>query len=147
MDLQNAISMSIGIIYFIPIVLYFITRQHIHLKALYGLFGTLGLSEMLKKDFIKEMGPRPKGAKHCNLLCNDGNQEGKPGMPSGHSSTVTFFSAFYYQQTNNIWIKAGLILYAFLMMLSRYLKYCHSLPQIICGALLGLSTNAFVQFI
>lgn len=107
--------------------------------------GTLGVSHMLKVDIVKEASPRPKGACDCDLLCMDGNQEGKPGMPSGHSSAAAFFSAFYYQQTSNPWIKVSLILYTILVMTSRYLKKCHSLSQIAAGGLIGLLMNYLVQ--
>jgi membrane-associated phospholipid phosphatase len=137
--------MSVGILYVIPFILYWLTGQTIHLKGWVGLMGTLGLSHMLKVDVIKEASPRPKGARDCDLLCMDGNQEGKPGMPSGHSSAATFFSAFYYQQTSNPWIKGLLVMYTLLVMTSRYLKRCHSLSQITAGGLVGLLMNYFVR--
>ena len=130
--------MSVALFYIIPLFLYAFTNQTFHLKGWLGLLSTLGLSEMLKNDFVKGSNPRPKGARNCNLLCNDGNQEGKPGMPSGHSSTVTFFTSFYYQQTSNPWIKGLLVVYAILVMASRYIKRCHSLQQIGAGSMLGL---------
>ena len=145
MNLQDLISMSVGILYVIPFILYGMTHQTIHLKGWLGLMGTLGVSHMLKVDVVKEASPRPKGARDCDLLCMDGNQEGKPGMPSGHSSAATFFSAFYYQQTSNPWIKGALVLYTLLVMTSRYLKKCHSLSQITAGGLVGLLMNYLVQ--
>jgi membrane-associated phospholipid phosphatase len=145
MNLQDLISMSVGILYVIPFILYWLTGQTIHLKGWLGLMGTLGLSHMLKVDIVKEASLRPKGACDCDLLCIDGNQEGKPGMPSGHSSAATFFSAFYYQQTTNPWIKGALVLYSILVMTSRYLKRCHNFSQIAAGGLIGLLMNYLVQ--
>ena len=147
MNLQDLISMSVGIIYLTPFVLYWMTGQNIHLKAWLGLMGTLGVSHMLKVDVVKQASPRLKGARDCDLMCMDGNQEGKPGMPSGHTSAVTFFSAFYYHQTNNPWIKGLLVLYVILMMVSRYLKRCHTISQIAAGGLIGLLMNYLVQSI
>jgi membrane-associated phospholipid phosphatase len=66
-------------------------------------------------------------------------------MPSSHSSSVAFFSGFYYQQTDNKFIKGGLIIYAGLVMISRYLKKCHTISQIIVGALLGVSLSWFAM--
>jgi len=134
---QDLISTSVVLLYIMPVVGYMISGNIIHIKAFIGLFATLGLGEAIKHDVIKEASPRPKGAYNCNLWCNDGAQEGKPGMPSGHSSQVTFFASFYYDQTNNVWIRAGLIGYAILVMISRYVKRCHTIPQIVTGALLG----------
>lgn len=141
MYLQNVISSSIVVVYFIPIVLYFITGNSVHFKALFGMIGTVAISETIKNVFIGDQSGRPKGATDCDLLCTNGNQAGKPGMPSSHSATATFFAAFYFSQTNNPIIKLTLIIYALLVMLSRYLKKCHTVGQIIAGVALGLSIN------
>ena len=141
MDLPNLCSLSLVLIYILPFILYIINHQWIHLIAVAGALGTASFSEFIKYALIKGASPRPHGASDCNLWCNDGKQEGKPGMPSGHSSTVTFFSAFYYQQTTNPWIRALLIVYALVIMWSRYEKKCHSVNQIVSGSLLGLFTS------
>jgi len=133
----DLISMSAALLYAVPVIGYVLSGNFIHVKAFIGLFATMGIGEFIKYYIIGDASPRPKGAYDCNLWCNDGLQEGKPGMPSGHSSQVTFFASFYYEQTNNIWIRAGLIGYALLVMISRYLKRCHTLPQIATGALWG----------
>lgn len=144
MNIQDIISSSIGLLYFIPLILYNYTQNPLQLKGFIGLGATTIISETIKYVFIKQLSPRPKGATNCNLLCNDGNQEGRPGMPSSHSAEVVFFSAFYIQQTNNIIIKICLVVYAGLVMLSRYIKRCHTINQIGVGALLGLSLNYLV---
>jgi len=141
MNIPQTISMSIFIVYAIPICLYFYTKDPIHIKAFIGLVGTNTISEFIKHFYIKDSSPRPEGAANCNLLCNNGNQEGKPGMPSSHSATTSFFTSFYYQQTDNGFIHTGLIGYNILMMMSRYLTKCHSIPQIIVGTLLGIGIS------
>ena len=145
MGLQDLISLSAALLYAVPVIGYMISGNFIHIKAFIGLFATMGLGESIKYFIIKELSPRPKGAYDCNLWCNDGAQEGRPGMPSGHSSQVTFFSSFYYDQTGNEWIRAGLIFYALLVMVSRYLKRCHTIPQIAAGALLGWTMSRCVK--
>ena len=142
---QDLISMSAALLYAVPVIGYALSGNFIHIKAFLGLFATMGLGESIKYYIIKELSPRPKGASDCNLWCNDGVQEGKPGMPSGHSSQVSFFASFYYDQTSNEWIRAGLIFYALLVMISRYLKRCHTIPQIAAGALLGLLMSRCVR--
>lgn len=134
----DIISISAGGLYAVPIILYLISGNVWELLGLIGLIGTLGISEFLKHYVIKESSPRPKGAFNCNLWCNDGSREGKPGMPSSHSAQVAFFSAFYYQKTSNPILKIVLAIYALLVMYSRYAKHCHSFLQIIVGALIGL---------
>ena len=145
MGLQDLISLSTTLLYVVPVIGYIISGNFIHINAFLGLFATMGLGEAIKHGVIKESSPRPKGAYDCNLWCNDGAQEGRPGMPSSHSSQVTFFAFFYYDQTNNEWIRAGLVLYALLVMISRYLKRCHTIPQIAAGALLGWTMSRCVR--
>ena len=141
MDFPTLCSLSLIMVYIVPLILYLTTHQWIHVMAFLGTVGTASLSESIKYGLIKEASPRPKGASDCNLWCNDGKQEGKPGMPSGHSSTVSFFSAFYFQQTQNPWIRASLVAYAALVMWSRYEKRCHTLNQIVVGSAFGLFTS------
>ena len=141
MNIPDLLSSSVIILYIIPLGLFVYTSNYIHFKAFLGTAGTTLLSETIKYIFIGKASPRPYGAKGCNLLCNDGNQAGKPGMPSSHSAEVAFFSSFYIQQTENIFIKFGLIVYAGFVMLSRYIKRCHTISQISVGAILGMSLS------
>lgn len=137
----NWISFSVIFLYIIPIVLFVYTWNVMHLKAFVGMALTAWLSESLKWYVIKDASTRPKGAKDCNLLCNDGNQEGQPGMPSSHSAQVAFFTGFYFFQTNNPLIRGLLIGYELLVMISRYLKRCHTIEQIGGGTLFGLTLS------
>jgi membrane-associated phospholipid phosphatase len=130
--------MSVVLLYVIPPILYVITKNVIHVKAFLGLIGTTFISETLKYFFIGKLSPRPEGAKDCNLLCNDGNQSGRPGMPSSHSAEAAFILGFYYQQYDNRYIRLSLVIYTALVMLSRYLKKCHTINQVFVGAFLGL---------
>lgn len=136
--------MSVGLLYIIPFILYVYTNNFIHIKGFIGLAGTVILSETLKRSIIKDVSPRPKGARDCNLLCDDGNQSGQPGMPSSHSAEAAFFLGFYYQLTDNIFVRFILIIYAIAVMISRYVKRCHTFGQIISGAFLGLSLSWLV---
>jgi membrane-associated phospholipid phosphatase len=138
MNIADLISTSVGMLYAIPIILYIFTSNILHLKALLGLASTAVISEFLKHNVIKTLSVRPKGASDCNLMCNDGNQGGQPGMPSSHSAQVAFFSFFYYNLTDNILLKSILIIYAAMVMLSRYVKKCHTVYQIIAGSTLGI---------
>ncbi len=145
MNIPNILSGSILIIYILPFILYIITGQYIHLKAFLAVSGTTLISEAIKFFLIGKTSPRPQGAKDCDLLCNDGDQSGKPGMPSSHSASVAFFSGFYYYQTNNKFIRIALLIYPGFVMLSRYWKRCHTISQIGVGALLGLSLSIVVR--
>ena len=145
MNIPYMLSNSVIFIYIIPFILYIITSNHIHFKAFLGVAGTTIITETLKYFFIGKRSPRPEGAKNCNLLCNDGDQSGKPGMPSSHSSSVAFFSGFYFQQTDNKLIRALLVIYAGLVMVSRYIVKCHTISQILVGALLGVSLSWFAM--
>lgn len=102
-----------------------------------GLYATTLFSEFLKYYVIQEASPRPKGAMNCNLWCNDGNQEGRPGMPSSHSAEVAFFVAYYWKQVDSLMWKVLLVLYGMAVMISRYMKRCHSVSQIVVGGMVG----------
>jgi membrane-associated phospholipid phosphatase len=144
MELWNLLSMSIGFVFIIPFMLYYATGNPIHFRAFLGVAGTAIISETIKVFFVGRNSPRPKGAKDCDLLCIDGNQEGQPGMPSSHSAEVAFFSGFYLQQTTNPVIRSILVIYAILVMASRYFKRCHTISQISVGTILGLSLSWIV---
>jgi len=143
MIFEEEISLSVAFIGIVPIILSIITNDLNQLKALVGLIVTVTVNESIKYFVIKERSPRPIGAKNCNLCGDGGNQEGKPGMPSGHSAQIGFFTGYYFQQTDNIWIRLSLILYGILVMTSRYTKKCHTVPQIITGSMLGLAMSIF----
>jgi membrane-associated phospholipid phosphatase len=138
------ISMSAGILYGIPLILYYFTGDIAQLKGLAGMIGTTALSEGIKKLVIKDANPRPQGALNCNLLCNDGNQSGRPGMPSSHSAQVAFFAGFYIQQTQSTLLQVILVVYATGVMISRYVKRCHTVSQILVGATLGMCLSYLV---
>ena len=140
---SDLFSMSISLVYIIPISLFLITREKSHIISFIGVTIITILSESLKYFIFGQNFKRPQGAKNCNYLCNDGNQAGRPGMPSSHSAEATFFASFYFSQTSNIYIRIGLILYAMGVMISRYIKKCHTVEQIVVGSLLGLSGSLF----
>ena len=137
MNLCNAISFSVVFLYLVPIVLTIYTQHVQHLLGLVGLYGTTLLSEFLKHYVIQDKSPRPRGATDCNLLCSDGNQEGRPGMPSSHSAEVVFFASYYWDLIPRPLWRIALVVYAMAVMVSRYVKRCHTWGQIGVGALLG----------
>lgn len=142
--IQDIISSSTILLYIIPIIAFINTHNVVHIIGLLGLIGTVGLSEFIKYYIIGNKNPRPSGASNCNLLCNDGNQGGRPGMPSSHSATIGFLIGFYYQQTNNT-IQIGILIYGALVLLSRYIKQCHTFEQIVVGTLFGLFCGFFAM--
>ena len=139
--LYNVLSASVVAFYVIPLILYAWTSDPFHLKALLGYILATLTSEGLKHRVFKGRGPygqRPAGATDCNLWCNNGPQAGRPGMPSSHSAEAAYLATVYGSYgTSSVW-RLGWILYALLVMGSRYAKECHSLPQIVVGALVGI---------
>ena len=136
--LDDILSVSVILLYAVPWIRYAITQNLQELLPFWGMIGTVSLNEGLKHFIIGTASPRPAGATNCNLLANDGPQGGRPGMPSGHSAQVSFFTGYYLQTLPySIWTRALLISYAILVMASRWTKCCHSLPQILSGSALG----------
>ena len=144
MNFQDIISLSIIGIYIIPIALYFRTNNPIHIKASFGALSSSIISEFIKRNIIEARSPRPQGALNCNLLCNDGKQSGEPGMPSSHTASIVFFTTYYFDKVSPV-MKIALIGYSIMIMLSRYLKRCHTINQIGGGALLGFLLGLLVR--
>jgi len=137
----DLLSISIGIVYIIPILLYGYTFDSQHLSIWIGIIRTTWISEFIKYAIVGNLSLRPRGACNCNAFCTNGSCENEPGMPSSHSAIVSYFAYSYiayltYAQYSLIAI--SLVVYAFLVMLSRYLKRCHTIYQIGAGAILGV---------
>ena len=147
MRIDDIISLSVLLVYIIPAILYVNTHNIRDLFAIIGITGSVAASEGIKYFVIKERSTRPIGATDCNLWCTDGIQEGRPGMPSGHSLMATFFAGYYFNETDDILIKIGLVIFAVAVMISRYTKRCHSIEQIVAGSLLGLGMSQVVYMI
>lgn len=134
--------MSIGLVYIVPTILFIISKDTLHIFAFLGSVTTTLVSETLKYTIFKNISVRPQGASNCNYLCNDGDQSGRPGMPSSHSAEATFFAAFYFYYTKNPYVRFGLVVYALSVMAARYIKRCHTIYQLVAGSLLGLILTA-----
>jgi hypothetical protein len=137
MTIWDLISISTGLIYIIPFVLYLLTGNQRNIIVLFGLTGTLLSSEIIKRFIIGKNSIRPNGALNCNMLCDDGDQSGKPGMPSSHSAVISFFVIYYFKETHNIIIKTILVILLGLVAVARYLKRCHTIYQIGSGIVYG----------
>lgn len=150
----NLVSLSVVLLYAIPVVRWFQTGRWTEWLALVGMMGTVALNETVKHALIGTQSPRPANAADCNLWVNDGPCGGKPGMPSGHSAQVSFLAAYYLQEafltpstsTSPAFRVFALLLvgYALAVMYSRYVKQCHTPMQILMGALLGISASVIV---
>jgi membrane-associated phospholipid phosphatase len=141
---DDLVSASVILLYAVPWIRYAITWDLQELRAFWGMIGTVALNESLKHFVIGKASPRPAQATNCNLWANDGPQGGRPGMPSGHSAHVSFFTGYYLQTLSPSPWTYLLVAYALLVMFSRWTKCCHSLPQILSGSALGLLLSALV---
>ena len=135
----DIISLSIIIVILSPLYFWYTTQNTVHIVAFFGNIVTALSVELLKKYVFSE-NHRPSGAKGCNLLCSSENDEGKPGMPSGHSATMGFFAAYYGIKNPLYYI------YTILMALSRNMKKCHTWPQIISGLLFGTGMGLVFKY-
>jgi len=145
MRFDDILSMSIVGVYGIPVLGYLLDARALHIAALLGLLTTVGISEGIKYGIVGAANPRPPGAHDCNLWCNDGVQEGRPGMPSSHAALVAFFIGFYYPYLTNIYVVVALLLYGLLVVISRYVKHCHTMEQLLVGTLLGMLLSLLVH--
>lgn len=141
---DNIVSLSVVLLYAVPWARYVLTKNLSELKPFWGLIGTVALNESIKYGLIGKASPRPANASDCNLWVNDGPQGGRPGMPSGHSAQVSFFVGYYLHTLTSIPLQLSLLCYAALVMLSRYTKSCHTVPQIMSGSVLGFVMSYLV---
>ena len=148
-QLQDLLSISLSVVYIIPILCYGYTFDPQHLSIWIGILRTTCISEFIKYAVVGNRSVRPIGARDCNLFCTNGPCEHEPGMPSSHSAIVAYFAcsyiayASYASYAQYPLITIGLLAYALLVMLSRYLKRCHTIYQIGAGAILGVSSYLF----
>ena len=146
-QVANAISLSIIVALFGPLLAYFYTWNTAYLLltlknvalngvviALKYLFGTTGIAA------------RPAGAAACDLFCMGPPVGGKEGMPSGHMATATFFvTAMYTHLGGNSWILVVGVPWIIAMAWSRWFKKCHNIWQLLAGALLGIVAAWFAD--
>jgi membrane-associated phospholipid phosphatase len=95
---------------------------------------------------------RPRGAKDCDIFCRDGNVAGRPGMPSGHMASLSFAIVFMMlaivrgsPMQTALFGFLGLV-YIVIMGMARYIKDCHTMGQIIAGAIWGALLAVLVYF-
>jgi membrane-associated phospholipid phosphatase len=146
----NFISFSTIVFPLVFLGKYLLTSNNNYLLALGGLIFTNLLSEFLKYNIFCR-NTRPALANNCNLNNNDGQQGGKPGMPSSHAAITTYFVLSYisidYSINNRIDypLYGFMLAYLYLVLLSRYRKHCHSIEQLIAGFVLGASVFVIQQ--
>ena len=115
-------------------------------------------SKLLLKKFFqnKEIpilgkGERPQ-TKNCGLIA-DGSNSSSYGTPSGHSQFASFFSLYSVLVINDLPIEEGVkyVFFAILTIVALWIMYtrlqfkCHTIQQIIFGALIG-SILAFIAY-
>ena len=145
MIISDILSISTVYLYIIPLISYIITKDSYHIRAFIGILITLIISICIRNIIIKEVSVRPYGATNCDIMATNGNRGGKPGMPSSHTAIVVFFALFYLRYITNPILCVMLILYTISIIVSRYDKKCHSVPQIVGGALLGIGIHCVVK--
>jgi len=144
MRIDDILSISLISVYIVPFFRYLLLQDPNELRYFLGLFITLIVNKVLKYIVIGDISPRPAKATNCNLWANDGKQGGRPGMPSGHSSHISYFVGYYVQQTTSMPLRVLLILYGIGVMISRYTKHCHTLEQILSGSALGFGMSYLI---
>lgn len=164
--LSNIISTSLICMISYPIIRFVLTLDLSYIVMLVGILFTDLLTKMIKSIIKRYNNPdnialsniliRPKGACDCDILNQNGCQEGKPGMPSGHMAVTIFFLFYLYYNyycidnsnyNNKIIYIVAAFLYAVSMGYARYSKQCHNIMQIIVGSIVGIVCATFLKFI
>jgi membrane-associated phospholipid phosphatase len=140
MNAANAISLSIILAFFGPLIAYIMTWKTTYLTLTTEIL-LLNVAVILLKYLFGTTGiaARPAGAKACDLFCIGPPVGGKEGMPSGHMATATYFvSVMYSRFDGNVWTLVAGIPWIVAMAWSRWFKKCHNIWQLVAGILIGL---------
>jgi membrane-associated phospholipid phosphatase len=97
----------------------------------------------------RDINNRPKTARDCNMINKGGDASHRSGFPSGHSTVAFFLWAFlvleFYKQHKGTNTKVPLppilfivTLFALLVPMARVKIECHTTPQVLGGAVLGV---------
>ena len=139
--LANIVSFTPLLIYFYLLCNSLYTKNIKSFKLSFYIFLSNSLVDLIKKiNFPKKYDyifKRPKDACDCDYLSSNGIQKNRPGFPSGHMTTTSFFCIYQIMNSKN---KCKKMLYVFVILLmgwARYYKNCHNLVQIITGTFLG----------
>lgn len=119
--------------------------QNLYVLVLVLALMSKDIPEALLKSIDWKYNKRPKGAFNCNALNSGGEAEGKPGFPSGHTALAVMLAAillieYYKQHQYQPRAQAVIIavIFAILVPISRVQMKCHTVIQVIAGALLGI---------
>jgi len=140
---------------FLSIIINFIVNVNVlpNIIHFFGLILSTFTSEFLKAfipypDWCVKYTLRPIGANGCDYCSSNGIQEGKPGLPSGHMASTSYFVVYniLYSIKNKIKYSVQFIILNVILLISmgwaRITKKCHNLLQVLLGTLLG-STYAY----
>jgi hypothetical protein len=139
--IYDVISISTNLLLVIPTLLAITTHDRPAAVLAVGVTATALIGEALKTKFFWTQ-KRPRGARDCDLLCQEGSCEHKPGMPSTHAAVTAFFTTYIAATTKNFYLTATATAYLLLVLLARYKKRCHSVAQLAAGSALGFGLAA-----
>jgi len=138
----DIISTSTNLLLVIPIVIAATTQCRPAAQLAVGTTATALIGEALKTTIFSAY-KRPRGARDCDPLCQEGPCEHKPGMPSTHAAISAFFVYWVAKITyKNFSLTAAATAYYLLVLLARYKKRCHSVAQLAAGSALGFGLAA-----
>ena len=102
-----------------------------------------GLNRCLKRT-IRQPRPSKTGIMYSEFESVTGTEQ--YGMPSGHSQSVAFSTAFIYLVTKSIYSLIGCSFVSCITFYQRYKYKRHSISQIIMGALTGIGVASLAYY-
>lgn len=117
-----------------------------NVKYVLGLLLVVGFIKLAHSLPAQGMLARPKGACNCGITNGGGSYEHRSGMPSGHVMTTTYILCMIAIKSNNLYTSVVSVALIISMMVSRVVKKCHTIPQVIAGALLGFASSTVVTY-
>jgi len=141
--IYDIVSLSI-----IPIMLYpfFIDRDtYLQVGAIVAILLHF-LIKMVTGSICPNICKRPDGARDCGLLNNGGLVDTQSGFPSGHVTSISYLFTYLLLKKKH-YDTFDILLYilpSFAMGISRYMRGCHTIIQIVAGYLLGVTVANIV---
>jgi hypothetical protein len=145
----DAVSLTVVPVICTPIWLYLQTKELQYVPIITSIFITeIFISFSRQVPVLHPVMIRPAGAKNCNIYNLGGSYHGQIGMPSGHmmlTTCISFSFLFIYSRNKNTLrilyenpTEFGLTsIYVAFMAMSRVMRGCHNIPQVIAGFSLG----------
>ena len=124
-----------------PVLVFLVSRNLQHIRWAIAVLAAPLVAEAIKRGTkllgLEQWAKRPAGARDCDTWNRNGAQGGAPGFPSGHTATTAAFWVGAWILTDSPLVLFVGLIATVVMGFARLQKRCHTLLQVVGGAVLG----------